>query len=160
MSAAATPVPSLAPGSPVPSLIAGSPVDSVVDSQADSQPLDGVDHPNSQGSNPGDVPIDLGAAMLQSPIIRDRRRDTLLTTATLNAMHLHNELNGGEGMHYPVPNPGQTLFPIPGTPGATQGPPPVVHTVVVPPRTITIDGRTLTLKTTPASKDTFTTPRL
>ena len=87
MSTASTPVPSLTPESPVPSLTAGSPVDSLVDSQANSQSEDGVDNMNSQGSNPGDVPIDLGAAMLQSPIIRDRRRDTLLTTATLNAMH-------------------------------------------------------------------------
>ena len=69
---------------------AGLPDNSVAGSQVDSQLGGTGGHPNSHGSTQGDVPVDLGAAMLQSPIIRDRRRDSLLTVATLNAMHLHD----------------------------------------------------------------------
>ena len=104
--------------------------------------------------------VDLGAVELQSPIIRNRRRDSLYTTATLNAMHLHNELNGSDGMQFPITNPNnpaRTLFPTATSQGIKS---PGGSPSVPPNRTITVDGRPLTLKQAPSDKDKFETPRL
>ena len=102
--------------------------------------------------------VDLGAVELQSPIIRNRHRDSLYTTVTLNAMHLHNELNGSDGMQFPITNPNnpaRTLFPN----VTSQGNKPSGGSPTVPPnRTITVDGRPLTLKQAPSDKDKFETP--
>lgn len=111
--------------------------------------------------------LNLGDATLTSPLQRRYRttRRSTLSGEALNAIHVSNEINGEEGNQIPLPNAApRNLF---GT--APQVPPPSAPQVVNPSqpivtvpagRTITIDGRPMTLATSPADKATFVVPRL
>ena len=112
-----------------------------------------------------DPPIDMGIILgqHQSPIIRDRRRDSYHSTVTLHTMHLHNEVNGATGSRYNL-DPNRLSFPgssrVPEVPNVSETPKPPVNPKIPQLRTITIDGRTMTMKQKPADKETFTSPRL
>ena len=111
-----------------------------------------------QGNTP--TVQDLGTVTFNSPSRdrRNQRRDSLVTAEALAAMRLSNEVIGDRGLGYPVDRVTRTLFtnPIPNPVNAST----TTTTTTVPPRTIKIDGRTLTLKQSPNDKDSFKSPRM
>ncbi len=104
------------------------------------------------GGNSGQG-LDLGTISFSSPIQRRYRqtRRSLLSAADIHAINLNNDVAGPEGQQFPIPN----------TPFSSQVQPPVVPVpkskvqAPLPVRTVTIDGRPLTLKTTPTDRNVF-----
>ena len=112
------------------------------------------------GNNPTTTPTveDMGKVTFNSPSHdrRNQRRDSLITAEALAAMRLSNKVIGDRGLGYPVDAVNCTLFTNPVSNPAGTGTGTNTTTTTVPPRTITIDGRTLTLKQSPNDKDEST----
>jgi len=111
---------------------------------------------------------DLGTAVFTSPVARRKlnaRRKTM-TSAQVKAIALANELAGETGVQLSAPLPtARTLFGLQGSNPVGQVPPSpgVAPPPGLPPnmaRSINIDGRNMSMSTTPVNKDTFTPARL
>ena len=121
----------------------------------------GGNNTTNQGGGNTTPPVeDLGTVTFNSPSRdrRNQRRGSLVTAEALAAMRLSNEVIGDRGLGYPVDAVNRSLFTNPVSSPAGTGT--NTTNTTNPPRTITIDGRTLTLKQSPNDKDSFTSPRL
>ena len=140
-----------------------TPADSTQGSSTDNTLVVGTT-PVTTGQGNTPTVQDMGTVTFNSPSHdrRNQHRDSLVTAEALAAMRLSNEVIGDRGLGYPVDGVTRTLFtnPIPNPVNATTTTTTTTTTTNVPPRTIKIDGRTLTLKQSPNNKDSFKSPRM